>query len=188
MSEWRAGIINELTVADSFYVDHTMLGLGVDSAYAWRAEPPEDADRVPSWLAVPAAEVIEAYRHPRPDAALVRAGWERSTRADPLRLTVARSQGGVSRWIRKAQRGRRKAQRGGSNAQSGSAPSRPWGSATGSLWCQRLLVSFTARSTSVSAMRTGMPGLPPTLTRNFPRPGGSDSRPVWGPTTEAWTS
>ncbi|MEJ7755173.1 MAG: hypothetical protein WKF83_01520 [Nocardioidaceae bacterium] len=97
MSEWPAGIINELTVADSFYVDHTMLGLGVDSAYAWRAEPPEDADRVPSWLAVPAAEVIEAYRHPRPDAARVRAGWERSTRADPLRLTVARSQGGVSR-------------------------------------------------------------------------------------------
>ncbi|MBA2418749.1 MAG: hypothetical protein H0V59_07385, partial [Nocardioidaceae bacterium] len=36
MSEWPAGIVNELTVADSFYVDHTMLGLGVDAAYAWR--------------------------------------------------------------------------------------------------------------------------------------------------------
>src|SRR5690348_15244212 len=38
---------------------------------------------------------------------------------------------------------------------------------------QRLLVSLTSRSTEVSSTLNGMPGRPPTLTRNLPRPGGS---------------
>lgn len=40
------------------------------------------------------------------------------------------------------------------------------------------LVSRTARSVAVSRTATGMPGRPPTLMRNFPRPGGSVSLPV----------
>ena len=43
--------------------------------------------------------------------------------------------------------------------------------------CQRLLVSFSpsACSMEVRPIWTGMPGRPPTLIRNFPRPGGSTS-------------
>src|SRR5205807_3603963 len=55
-----------------------------------------------------------------------------------------------------------------------------WGSVGGHACSQRWLVLFRASSWWVRVTRTGMPGRPPTLMRNLPRPGGAASPPLRG--------